>query len=272
MVVIESACDWIRITDSDFAKFYLYESIFEAAWLDAFAGGGKKQNRSMLGYDGQGFEHGFLGQRNDGFMIQITGAAANDYLHRLLSFDGNVTRIDVQVTVRTESYDGEYGKRALYEAERRRAEGGTHYSKSRMRLIDGRGEGDTVQIGRRVSEKWGRLYDKQKESCQDIYFNSWRYEIEYKGNPAKFVAALLRKQDIATTVRQVIRQQYQVWGFAMDWLESVEIDLYKYRRSTYDKDRVLSWLAKQVNPSIQKLLQNGVCLQEITLALGLTSE
>lgn len=272
VVIIEQAVDWLRGTTSDKNKYMKMLALFEAAAIDDVANGATRKQRSMLGYDGECFEHGFIGSRNDGYMLQISGGLANEYLRGFLALDLNVTRIDVQCTVRLPEYFGGYGKQELLKAEAERLDSTKGHSKAKLRHIDGRGEGDTVQIGRRVSDKWGRLYDKEKESGQDIYERAWRYEIEYKGEPSRYVAKIIRQDTSPARISSIVATQFAKWGFDVSALTSNRVELFEYRRSNYDKDRTLSWLAKQVSPAIQKLLRSGVCLSEITTCLGLTME
>lgn len=270
MVIIEQGCDWLRGTTSDSNKYMSMLALFEAAYIDDAARGAVRRSRSMLGYDGESFEHGFIGSRNDGYMLQISGGLADEYLRQFLALDLNITRIDVQCTIQFEEYLGGYGKQELVNAEANRVQNPQEYSKAKLRLLDGRGEGDTVQVGRRVSDKWGRLYDKEKESGQDIYERCWRYEIEYKGEPAKHVAALIRKNCRPEVLGSIVATQFAKWGFDVSSLTTSRVQLFEYRRSSYDKDRTLSWFAKQVAPAVSKLLRSGVQLSEILTCLGLT--
>lgn len=269
MELIEYGVDFIRVTFSDIMLFNPLNSIFEAAWLDEWVRGATRKNRSMLGYDGSGWEHGFFGERADGFMLQLSGAISHDYARQILLRDVNCTRIDIQHTYRLDIDDAGYGKTELEKAEERRRSGEAHAA-PRLLLIDGRGQtGDTVQCGARASENFGRIYDKGRESGQDIYERCWRYEVEYKGTAARHAAALIAKNFSRETIAGLLAGRFGIWGFDTDIFDSVPLNGVQYRRSVYDKDRLLSWLAKQVQPSIQKLLSNGTGLDELGAVLGL---
>lgn len=267
--IVEIGCDWLRFTTPDITVAAKMETIAETAWLDEFAQKGKRKNKSMLGYDGWGSEHLFFGSRNDGWFIQLTSSLAHSYMDDLLQLDANCTRIDLQFVVKHDYDNHSFGKTELLIAEEMR-ETGECESKAGLLLIDGRGKtGDTVQIGKRVSDKFGRLYDKWRESGEDVYENCWRYEVEYKGDVARFIAASLRRNSGTNAILGIVCTQYHNWGFSMNKYTYRDAELYSYKRSRYDSDKTVDWLAKQVNPSVQKLLSVGYTRDELMTILGL---
>jgi len=269
MELVEYGVDFIRVTTSDELVAIPLRDVFEAAWLDEWIKGANRKPRSMLGYDGEGWEHGFMGQRNDGWMLQLSGGISHDYARKILIRDVNCTRIDLQLTFKLDIDNPGFGKTELEKAEGRKWRGEVHQGTNFI-LIDGRGKkGDTVQIGARSSENYGRLYDKARESGEDIYEQCWRYEVEYKGDAARYHAKALAQNIDRKTIAGILKSRFSDWGFSTDWFDALPIGGVQYKRSSYDKDRILSWLAKQVNPSIQKLLQNGTGLDELGAVLGL---
>jgi len=269
MEVIEIGVDWLRLTTHDYDVAVKLENIAERAWLDECARRATRKQRSMLGYDGWGCEHIFFGSRADGWLLQITGAVADDYYAESLGIGANCTRIDLQVTCRLFEDNINYGKHQLELMELERSLGRCS-STTKPKLIDGRGlDGDTVQLGKRVSDKFGRLYDKYRQSLEDIYYRCWRYEVEYKGEVAKSVYAALEKSPSKTRIRDIVCSQWNDWGFGVFDVQWSYYKPHEYRRSSYETEKMLNWLAKQVAPSIKKARSNGVGVDEILAVLGL---
>lgn len=269
-MIIESAIDWLTITTNDNNTGKLMMNLFELIAVDEFARGSRPKNKSQLGYDGQGTEHCFIGSGLQGFMMRLSGLVAKDFGIDALKLGCNVTRMDLQVTLKLDEYDEFYANSLMLEAEKKRAFDNPKKKMAKFVYIDGRGSGSTLQIGSRTSEKYGRIYDKDKESGEDVYERCWRFEVEYKGSAAVHYAKEVLFNQNDWYIISLVAKQFSAWDIEVNDIHAAPVELMKYRRAQYQKDRTLSWLAKQVSPSIEKLRESGVCLQEILIVLGLS--
>lgn len=142
-----------------------------------------------LGYHGWQADGFFHGQREGGSIIVASGATAHEVHRSVAEVSDHISRIDLQVTIKTPE-DTPHLARHAYSV----LKGG---SPSRVKvknatLIDSHPQGETCNVGKRSSDTYGRIYDKASESGKAPALTLWRYEVEFKRNPANAIAARLR--------------------------------------------------------------------------------
>jgi DNA relaxase NicK len=143
----------------------------------------------MMGYVGTHCGAVEWGQRDKGAtLVRLIGDQARIHLADVLSLADTVTRVDLAVTWRADPPDPSLGERLYQQA------GWYHrdYPKSALPScrsdVDG---GFTAYLGKRESEYFFRLYNKEAE-CRAIgdtegierYKSAWRFELEVKGSPS----------------------------------------------------------------------------------------
>lgn len=135
-------------------------------------------------------DHGYRGERIDdvifGFngtslLVQLRSDEARRNWRSLAVQATNISRIDLATTIKPRADVGALARDG-YEAARR-------FRPQRARptgcsIVEDSKGGQTLYIGSRVSENYGRLYDKGKQSGEEAYSGCWRYEVEYKGKTA----------------------------------------------------------------------------------------
>lgn len=256
--LIEVGVDYIRVTTNKEGDNEYLERIGYEYQAGLPREGDITKPCSKLGYDGSSSGTSFIGRRPDGVMFQISGRVPARCLHAL-DFDRvHVTRIDLQFTVRLPQYSNDFGYRNLLAAEKWRDEQENKLNWAKIRRIDGRGAGDTVFIGSRQSESYGRLYDKHMESRDNEYKTCWRYEVEYKGTKAVRAASILAgRKWAARTIYSMCAAQFTEWGFPrlLHPVESIELPIRDRDKS--DTARKLEWLKKQVAPTVTELIDYG---------------
>ena len=148
--------------------------------------GGVRKAWYFQGFAGQQAGQVAAGFKSNGVCIRASGAAARESAAELIECADNVSRLDLQLTVRTSNCTFQYAKdqyRSLYKRPRRKG-GQLEYS-----LITSTYTGDTLYFGRRVSDQFGRLYNKSAEEKIDETPPRWRFEVEYKRAYAKAAAS-----------------------------------------------------------------------------------
>lgn len=269
-----AAVDYLRLTYRDIAALeplgvaYYYHLCLDTAreyeTIDI-------QPFSFQGYQGHKVRSVAWGQRQDGSMLQASSWYADRLFETRPNYT-NVTRIDLACTFWLHQDNPNHAQElaAVYQSSRCEHKG----RKPSARLITTFGQGDTLYIGSRSSERMLRVYDKYRESGgNDEYKTAWRYEMEYKGDTALRVARWLWANTYnPDTVLNLVLSELSDYGIAPD------INGHSQRRLDNPvkqdepaSERRLRWLRVNVNPSIDKLLaQSGVTLQEVIDALGLT--
>lgn len=124
-------------------------------------------------FHGQGDQSG-----RTSYMVDVSGADANDYYQTMIDSEMKFTRLDIQVTTELPHW---YSSRSYKDFLKSAVWSG---QKLNVELIEGKNGSDTVYIGSRSSDKFIRVYVKDR--------NLLRFEIELSG---KVVLAAVQKID-----------------------------------------------------------------------------
>lgn len=218
-----------------------------------------------LGYTGLGAGGISWGTREDTDIVRASGMWAEHMFDVLRSYRGNCTRIDLQVTVELET-----PKRGVASTwySRLILRGTSSPARSTSLIVNSRG-GETLYIGSRKSDKFGRLYDKGAEARTADPGQIYRYEVEFKGDAAPIIyrsltASKARPILVAATVERFFEER----GVKVPWrsaTDPIEVLVSKHPTSV---DSSLSWLRNQVRGTVQRLKARGL-EASIIEALGL---
>lgn len=251
--VLSCGLDWTTTTTSDQGKRVSVATLARR-WMDAQASEGHKaQPYTGNGYIGDYIEGVTLGERDDSTMVRLSGGAARRWAPVLIGRVNNVSRLDFQVTIRDQQVTRDWAAIAELEVmkDARVREGRT----KRLRLSDGR-LGNTFYLGRRVSQRFFRVYNKSAESPGEWPDTTWRWEIEFKGARAEHWADEVRKTNWTDDhSRSVVAAGFRDYGHTVPApiLTSKWKDL-SPRIHTTDERR-LAYLATCIRPMIQKLTE-----------------
>jgi hypothetical protein len=221
------------------------------------------------GYVGYSCGQVSIGERLDGTIVKLVGKAADDWMRAGLPGGHNVTRIDIALTIWGVS--DRSAEIALHSEQTELYRKGLEGKPYKVRLIDGKGDGDTLYIGSRSSQQFVRIYDKEKSpNATKEHETSIRYECECKEQLAydcyqrcvargygpasclSLLASLLDRRGIdVVLLRGLQRKPIAPSELPVTSLESS-----------------LSWLENQVKPTVSRLMREGYEL-EILTALGL---
>lgn len=277
--VIDVEIDYITATSharshsSNFAAF--------ASWMVAeeVSRGCKDSSWRATGYHGRHAGGTAFGVGAQGSIVRASSHCAREHWRQLLTLADNVTRLDVQVTVRpvagpTATLSRHH--KELLKAPRSRGK------EVKFHAWYGPTGIESIEIGRRVSDRFGRVYDKGLQSGLPEWLGCLRYEVELHRHLALRTALLLDSQELdqAAMVHQV-HSFMSVRGLRVGFRNPVSregavndtLELRKCRimPSVYDKPpevvRALRWLANSVRPSVERLINSGYG-EEVSRALG----
>lgn len=231
--------------------------------------GAATKKSAFQGFQGAGCGAVFFGRREEVLLFRVSSSLADEVFPELDHQEVKLTRIDLQLTFRLAAYNGRIAEELADRRERARQDPAAPLVPSQS-LLKGFGRGDTLTIGSRSSPRYGRIYDKQKESATEAYERCWRYEIEYKRVMAPKVAQWLAGQpDRAAAIVGAVKGEFEGWGIECPTNAAPARVAGSIGRRTFDTDRALAWLRSQVAPSVEKLL-GTVGPFDILEALGLT--
>lgn len=259
-IEVRAGVDWLTVTvPIDVAAGELWANNC-AVQLDHIAEQGYElYTRAMQGYYGVSAGNCFVGERDDGYICQLTGHHANDHYGAVMREFCKVPRIDIQMTIKYDEMPATLGKDA-YNAATRANENLSHRRQRRLVEMSGSDGGYTLYIGAPSSEQRGRIYNKEVQSASVEYERTWRYEVVLRNDLASQFAAVCPSEPSARVL--------YCKAFVLQWFEARGVDVYGINRSTRiilpikrtlptDIERQLTWLEKQVKPSLHRLLSSG---------------
>lgn len=275
--VIESQPDWLTVSvHGEQAAARMLE------WATAIAAeeaekGNRKRPWRMMGYEGYHVGAIEYGQRDQASCeARLIGDAASRYLTQAMSLADNVTRLDLAVTWRAEPPDPYLGRNAYSLAVAHWQE--NHHRAKPWRVEDA-DDGYTLYIGKRDSENFFRLYNKEAESIAsrdrvqaERYAGCWRHELETKGPLAFRLAERVNdEEDRAAYVQGYIWQYLLAHGIEPAFPDQGGRALLPGFRRRSDADSKLKHLERNVAPSIRWLIDQGH-EDDVRRILGLTRE
>lgn len=257
---LRAGIDWLSMSiqgnDSE-AQEWL--NIWYGTVVSISKSGNRLEARTINGYSGFMAGGSFVGTRDTGIYLQLSGAYADEYFTTVYTPIASVTRIDLQVTAKWKQYASDIGKQALVGAT---VQNSSLPSSRRRRLLtyEGNDGGYTLYIGAPSSEQRGRLYNKAVQSSDPQYERCWRYEVVFRNGFAGQVAD--RLYGSGDTARSYICDAVALWyherGVSVPWnVEVYEGVLPNIRTQPTDVERRLKWLETQVKPCIQELVAQG---------------
>jgi DNA relaxase NicK len=263
--IVDAGVDWITATCSD--QIHGQNLLTRAAvWMMAEKHSGSEQVPwARYGY--QGFQCGAveLGSRDDGVVVRLSGPTAWKHWDTVAQTATHISRLDLQMTVRT-SRNGSRQISAHYKAAMRaKAQKKIARAVSLFRSDDGSA---TLYLGKRTSDMFCRIYEKGKESKLDHYKDAIRYEVELKNEQAH--------QNAKRMLAHGDQRSFAI-AFCAGYLAEArccpsglgEVPLSSIRAPTLrgDAQTCLEWLRRQVGPSIASMIECGR-LNEVAHALG----
>jgi hypothetical protein len=197
--------DWITATHSYKGVSNPLEEFGARILKEKFPAAGATTAGKSLGYAGRRAEGIFCGRSPQGVLLQLSGPLCTPLAVEAITLATNVSRIDLQVTVFTEGEQCHLATWTWNQLVRLRS---SDASKGKLNLIRGHPDGETLEVNRRCSDQFGRLYDKTAEAKLGAPLLLWRYEVEWKGRRAQWVASRLASGECNPTG---VRRLVHVW-------------------------------------------------------------
>lgn len=183
--VVACGVDWLTCTGKNGFASWELEKIADAEIRIAREERLPMRTQSRIGFDGTALDHLFFGRREHDVMLQASGPDADRIAFLAVPHATNVSRLDLQVTVWTEGSEVALASDAWDRLKTLPNGRGRPRSFS---LIVNHPMGQTLYVGSRSSDNFGRLYDKGVESKLGPAGLLWRYEVELKRDPAQRTA------------------------------------------------------------------------------------
>ena len=115
---------------------------------------------------------------------------------------------------------------------------------------------DTLYIGSRSSDAYGRLYDKGAESKAEAYAGCWRYEVEYKRKPALAKArALWSSPDTEAAIQGDCYRWFSDRRVLPCFRPGAAVVGGEVPTEVADDERWLAWVRRCVQPRARELVK-----------------
>lgn len=266
--------DWLTITcaDPDMARElvhlvdYACEALAQRGYL--------RKPWAWKGYGGWQCAGLRYGTREDGTICVLSGEEARRGWGEMLRYRTNVTRIDLALTFELNVPHPDVAKICHLELVRMRRDGES-LRVQHFPLVDNDVHGQTLYVGSRRSDQFGRLYDKGLESGSfDQPGCAWRYEVEYKRSAARQVADQLfddynQTADVSARVASTVNDWFSsryVPCAGDHWTKPYTVQI---EARVNDIDKTLEWFSRQIRPSVRRLFASGVPVERVLDALGI---
>jgi len=209
------------------------------------------QPYALYGYRGYRSNKIFVGERDDRYLLQATGAIAHDVAMRFplpVDHDLSVARIDVQVTMVVPDAD------MLI----RTCEPGAAYQATRWSKV--REPGETLYVGSPRSDVRLRLYNKTAESGikPESIGDYLRVEIQFRNRYADRMFRAIRARAPKLPFLSHLRRMVDNFTFdaVRRHIESVEDELFPEEQLAEQDalSRRKAWLERSVIPAMRKVL------------------
>lgn len=177
--------DWITCTARSPARMAALMYLGTDLLMQEEATGGVVKPWFFKGYAGSACGQIQAGYKPTGVVVRASGAAARECAGELIECAENVSRLDLQLTVMSSQCRDGHAKdlyEALSTAPRGRGRG------CERTLITSTYTGDTLYLGRRISDQYGRIYNKSALERTREDPPRWRYEVEFKKGYARAAA------------------------------------------------------------------------------------
>jgi hypothetical protein len=262
-----TATTMARYSDSgldSFGRFIVDEQIHA---------GERERPFRFSGYVGRSAGSATYGRRPDGGLVRLSGATAGEHWEQCVALASNVSRLDLQATIRPDDGPTERLRKHYSQVRRQPKQRGRPSS---FKLWVGPGGPESLMLGARASDRYGRIYDKGLESRVAEYEGMLRYELELKGGLSfRMACELASSPSQRSLVVQELLRFFKVRAMRVPELESQA----NYLRGDMPSSLVVSasvdrratrlrWLRNSVEPCVRELVAAGM-LDQVLTALNL---
>ncbi len=273
LMALDAGIDWLTATSNKECAGYAWYDLFrqwaadhreeEGAiedWRNAWYVGQKVSNTVRWGYS----------EQNGGYILIASGPAAGDFWRQVHQTSHNVTRLDLQVTVKAQVPLPNLAEKCYLYAKENNTSATKKYS-----LVRNNEGGSTLYVGSRQSAFFGRMYDKGIQAgLTEVPGELWRYEVEIK-QPKAYATS----QTIAAETSDPNQHAHLVAAYVHSWftdraveprfsanLRSIAEIGYTLHKTTIE--RKIEWLRTQVAPTVNKLIELDLEQETVAALFG----
>lgn len=249
--VVGASVDWISMSShapSGVAALLRYrdvrsEELRDAGWTVKPWGG--------HGYAGVQFEQIRFASNRSSVLLQLSGERASRDWRGAVAHATNVSRLDLATTARPDPGASAVARDSYHAATAVANRAGRPIAYTLLTASDG---ADTLYVGKRASDQFGRLYNKGLQSKEAVWEGCWRYEVEFKRAMAKETAkALLAAPDEKLAVEGTCHRWFSARRVTPCYRPGSVVDPVTAPSAVADDERWLAWVRRCVQPRAREL-------------------
>lgn len=232
---------------------------------DERAARGDVQRATLRDYTGFRGEGWFVGSRQADSLTILSGPRCAALFSDFATAASNVSRLDLQVTVWTHGEQPTLAREAYHHLKSLPPSRGRPRN---LTLIQSHPKGETLNVNRRTSDAYGRLYDWSAAHAQGEARTVWRYEVEYKRHLAMAQArAALSAPCLRTHAGNTVHSWFKVRGLPQTWANEGFLHSEEPISLRGSKGQ-LDWMERSLRITIARAI-NSHGLARVLAALGL---
>lgn len=252
--IISSGIDWVTGFNSETFNVIMCGEYMEGIKEEMQSRGHIISKSCRMGYVGWSTDGAFHGFNEKRTLAILSSDLAREFGVGLIKVSQQKSRIDLQVTVDTCAERPCLSLSTFHfarQSENRRGR------PRELKLTQTHPQGDTLNVNKRTSDSYGRLYDWGAAHKMEEKHRLWRYEVETKGNYCRDVAGRLGADDtVAAAAEKIVFDWFKARTFEPPFQPR------HYSCLAHDEVRgrirpgVLAWFEDSVSVTISKAIKN----------------
>jgi hypothetical protein len=263
--IVSSGIDWLSLRTKEFDIANAYDALAYEVFHAAKESGEKIEQAVRVGFAGRAASGIFLGHKESTSLLTLSSEVARKYAPVALKLGGSVARIDLQVTIDAHRDRPNLASRSYFQSKVVPSKGGRPRE---LKLTQTTPAGDTLNVNKRTSDHYGRLYDYGAAHQVAEKHSLWRYEVEFKRGVAKSVASTLDNSDDPQAVTEsLVAQWYRERLPSIPFTPRLVLCAHNLKPERKDRN-VLGWFEDSLSVTVGRAIKDYG--EERTLkALGL---
>lgn len=250
--IVSSGLDWVTTFNADNFNIVMCGEYMEGLQEELKSRGHDISKGCRMGYVGwqsDGAFHGFNEKRT---LAILTSDLAREFGVGLLRVSQQASRLDIQVTIDASAERPVLSLNTYHFA---RQSGGGRGRPRELKLTQTHPQGDTLNVCKRTSDSYGRLYDWGAAHKMEEKHRLWRFEVETKRDYCRAVARNFVSDDVASAVSErIVFDWFKARTFAPAFTPRPASYTYDTGRAN-NRQGILRWYEDSLSVSIARSIK-----------------